>query len=170
MSFHDAMDSWKDVLDYIRRRDYAGVDVSASAGWDDRFAFLGWFGQEIVWQWTLPGFALVLTGLLVLFSRRQFAEAGSSLLVFLGNSGVLIALLAFDFEPRNLAIFRPYSLVCYGLAALWLAVGFQLLLECLPVGLPVAARKPWLTTGVAVLAGLGMTAFPVQAHWHVNVI
>ncbi|MDD9859307.1 MAG: DUF2723 domain-containing protein [Nitrospira sp.] len=168
MSFHDALDSWKDVLGYINRRDYTGVDISSSAGWDDRLALLEWFGHEIVWQWTLLGFVLMLIGLQVLCRRGQFAEAGSGVLVFLGNSGVLIALLAFDFEPRNLAIFRPYSLVCYGLAALWLAVGFQLLLECLPVGLPVAARKPWLTTGVAVLAGLGMTAFPVQAHWHVN--
>jgi len=168
MSFHDAMDSWKDVLDYIRRRDYAGVDVSASAGWDDRFAFLGWFGQEIVWQWTLPGFALVLTGLLVLFSRRQFAEAGSSLLVFLGNSVVLIVLLAFDFESFYIAVFRPYSLVCYGLAALWLAIGFQFLLDQLPVRLPVAAGRPWLITGPAVLVGVGLTAWSVQAHWHDN--
>ncbi len=168
MSFHDAMDSWKDVLSYINRRDYAGIDASSSAGWYDRFAFLEWFGHEIVWQWTLPGFVLMLVGLQVLYRRGQFAVAASGLLVFLGNSVLLIALLAFDFESRNIAIFRPYSLVCYGLAALWLAVGFQFLLDYLPVGLPVAARKPWLTTSVAVLAGLGMTAFPVQAHWHVN--
>ncbi len=168
MSFHDTLDSWKDVLDYISRQDYAKVDVSASAGWDDRLAFLEWFGHEMVWQWTLPGFALVLVGLLVLFHRRRYAEAGSGLLVFLGNSVVLIVLLAFDFHSFYIAVFRPYSLVCYGLAALWLVVGLQFLLDYLPVRLPVAAGKPWLTTGAALLVGLGLTALSVQAHWHVN--
>ena len=164
MSFYGAIDSVKALVKYISRQDYAGVDVSPSAGWGDRLEFLGWFGNEVVWQLTLPGFVLMLVGLNALFRRGQTAEAYSGLLVFAGASVVLIALLAFDFESFSVAVFRPYSLVCYGLAALWLAVGFQSLLE----HRFVAAAAPWLKTGVAALAGLGMTAASVHAHWAIN--
>ena len=90
-----------------------------------------WLGNEFLWQLTLPGFALAVFGLVVLFHRRQIAEAGSGLLVFLGNSIVLAALLGFDFDFFWVAVFRPYSLLCYGIMALWLGIGFQVMLDWL---------------------------------------
>ena len=167
ISFYGPIDSWGALVEYIGREDYAGVDVSPSAGWLDRLAYLGWFGNQIVWQLTLPGFVLALIGLQVLYQSRRFTEAGSSLLVFLGTSLVLVALLAFDFDPFNIAVFRPYSLVCYGLVALWLAIGFQYILERWPF-VPLPAKAPWLKTTVAVLAGAAMTAASVHARWPVN--
>ena len=58
--------------------------------------------------------------------------AGSGGLVLLGNSVVLVALLGFDFDPFWLAVFRPYPLVCYGVAALWVAAGTQWAMDRLP--------------------------------------
>ncbi len=68
------------------------------------------------------------------------AAAGSGVLALLGNSVVLIALLGFDFEPFRLAVFRPYPLVCYGVAALWVAAGMQWAIDRSPGW--TAARWP----------------------------
>ncbi len=167
ISFYGPITDWEAFWYYVSRSGYADVDVSPSAGWGDRLAFLGWFGNEVLRQVTLPGFALALLGFWVLLRRRPLAEAGSGLLVFLGNSVVLIMMLSVDFDFRQIAIFRPYSLVCYGLLALWLAVGLQHVLEHLPS--PAVLRDgAWFRTGLAALACVGMTALSVQAHWNLN--
>ena len=160
VSFAGPIDGWHGFWFYLSRGGYAGVDSSAAAGWSDRFEFLRWFGNEIVWQLTLPGFALALCGLWVLFRHGRRAEGGSGLVVFASQSVVLITLLAFEFTPVRLAIFRPYSLICYGLAAIWLAVGMQFCLSRLDRTHPrnVAAA----TAGVAMVAG------SLYVHWPAN--
>ncbi len=169
ISFYGPIENWDRFWFYLSRQGYAGIDASPSAGWADRLDFLQWLGHEMVWQLTLPGFLLALLGLLTLCRRRQLAAAGSGLLVFAGNSLVLILLLNFDFEFFRVAIFRPYPLVCFGLLALWLAVGFQ----CLTDALPRRASKlrlpePWLKLGTAGLAGCLMVGSSVHAHWALN--
>ena len=81
----------------------------------------GWFAADLVRQTTVPGFALALFGLVALArrgGRAGAAAAGSGVLVLLGNSLVLIVLLGFDFDEFRVALFRPYPLICYGVAAL----------------------------------------------------
>ena len=165
ISFYGPITDWEAFWYYVSRSGYSKVDVSPSADWGDRLAFLGWFGNEVIWQVTLPGFALAALGLYALFRCRRYTEAGSGLLVFLGNSAVLIVLLRFDFDDYNVSVFRPYSLVSYGIVALWLAVGLQFLLDRLPTGLRAG---PWVRTGAAALAGLGMVPYSVQANWGLN--
>ena len=169
LNFYGPIDSLRDLWFYISRSGYSHIDLSPSAGWGDRLQFLQWLGHETVWQLTLPGFILAAVGLWSLLYRRQWVVAGSGLLVFLGNSVVLVVLLGFDFDYFHLVLFRPYSLVCYGLVALWLAVGFHFLLDRLPIWLPFTFSRPaWLKSFVAVLAGVGMAMFAVQAHWQSN--
>ena len=143
---------------------YSGVDVSPTAGWGDRASFLGWLAADLVRQTTLPGFALALLGLWALASDgglAAVAAAGSGVLVLLGSSLVLILLLGFDFEPLWLGVFRPYPLVCYGVAALWVSVGQQRLMDRLPRW--TAARIP-----LAALTGAALVAVPVYAGWPAN--
>ena len=210
-SFHGPLESMREIWHYIGRRSYAGVDTSVSADWSDRIQYLLWFGNETLWQLTLPGFVLAAIGLVVLLHRNppegeigphpqrdppdggtgphpqrdppeggtgprprrdppeggagphprrvppegrtgphprlnppeggtgphprrrdtRLAAAGGAL-AWLGNSVVLIGLLSFDFDAFSVSVFRPYSLVCYGLAAVWLAVGLQHLLDTVP--------------------------------------
>ena len=169
ISFYGPIESWERFWFYISRQGYAGIDASPSAGWADRLDFLQWLGHEVVWQLTLPGFLLALLGLLALYRRRQFAALGSGLLVFAGNSLVLILLLNFDFEFFRVAIFRPYPLVCFGLLALWLAVGFHFLAEALSRRASRARLpEPWLRLGATGLAGCLMAGGSVHAHWALN--
>ena len=95
-------------------------------------------------QTTLPGTLLAVLGLRALARGGGLvgvAAAGSGVLVLLGNSVVLIALLGFDFDPFRVAVFRPYPLVCYGVAALWVAAGMQWAIDRLPGW--TAARPRW---------------------------
>ena len=173
ISFYGPLEDWDAIWHYLSRRGYADVDESASAGWGDRLAYLWWFGQQLAVQLTLPGFALAGLGLWRLLRGRGDAPrrgersvermAGwGGALALLGNSVLLILLLRFDFDAYNISVFRPYSLVCYGIAAVWLALGVQWLLEC-------AERwAGWLRTSATALAGAGMVAYSLWANWPAN--
>ena len=182
ISFYGAIDTWSDFWFYISRQGYSGVDVSASAGWSDRWSFLWWFARDLARQSTLPGVALAILGLGALARRRgraAAAAAGSGLLALVGNSVVLILLLGFDFDELRVAVFRPYPLICYGVAALWLAAGMQYLLDRLPdwtaARLPTrsagVSRAHWIargTTTLAALTGAAMVVASASANWRVN--
>ena len=94
-------------------------------------------------QTTLSGFALAVLGLGALARGGGLvatALAGSGVVALLGNGVVLILLLGFDFDPFWLAVFRPYPLICYGVAALWAAAGMQWLMDHMPGW--TAVREP----------------------------
>lgn len=165
ISFYGSMNGLGDLWYHISRKGYSHFYGSAPK-WGDHLEFLRWFAGEITWQLTLPAFFLAILGLAVLLRRRQLAEAGSGLLVFLGQSLVLIMLTNFSFNYIQLGMFRPYSLVCYGLLAIWLALGFQVLMDHLrPWSYPDQRRKPTLHVALAAVLGLAMLAFSVQENW-----
>ncbi|MGI9310664.1 MAG: protein O-mannosyl-transferase family [bacterium] len=198
ISFYGVINNWDAFWFYVSRQGYSSVDVSPSAGWDDRFALAQWFGGEVLTQLTLPGFALALLGLWVLLRDGRASVAWSGLVAFAAQSVLLIALLSFDFDFLQVSVFRPYSLVCYGLMALWLAVGLNYGVEHLAsriaggdargdgdvdanadadadANVRTDSRnriridvRAGVRVGALALAGLAMTAWSVQAHWRAN--
>ena len=192
ISFYGPIDGWSDLWFYVSRQGYSGVDVSPAAGWGDRAAFLGWFAADLVRQTTLAGTVLALLGLGALARGGGLAggragaaapgsgvlaasaasgpglpagaaAAGSGVLALLGNSVVLIVLLRFDFDPFWLAVFRPYPLICYGVAAVWAAAGMQWAMDRLPGW--AAARR---AAPAVALAGAAMVAWSASAGWPAN--
>ena len=125
ISFYGPIEGWQSFWFYFSRQGYASVDVSPSAGWWDRWEFLQWFSVEAFWQLTPLGFGLALWGLWKLMQQLSLTVPVSGILIFLSNSVLLLFLLAFDFDFFNIGVFRPYSLVCYGLLGLWLAIGLD---------------------------------------------
>jgi len=181
ISFYGSIDTWNELWFYVSRQGYGEVDSSPSAGWGDRWSFLGWFTTDLVRQTTLPGFALALLGLGVLVrggGRAGMAAAGSGLLALLGSSVLLIVLLGFDFDVSKVAVFRPYPLIGYGVAALWVAVGMQWLIDRLPgwaaARFPAAAastRAPGLagwTMAAGALTGAALVVGSASASWRAN--
>ena len=167
-SFYGPITDWEAFWRYVSRASYSKIDTNAFAGWLDRFAYLRWFGLQLFWQLTPPGCLLALLGLAIL-ARRHLGAAASGLLVFLGNSLALILLLAFEFNDFWVAVFRPYSLVCYGMAALWLAVGLEFLSGYVRDRFSAFAdRRGWVVTGLAGVAVAGMLVFLMQANWRLN--
>ena len=182
VNFYGSIDTWSELWFYVSRAGYADVDVSPSAGWSDRWAFAAWFAADLVRQTTLPGFALALFGLVTLARREGragAASAGSGVVVLLGNSLVLILLLGFDFDEFRLALFRPYPLVCYGVAALWVAAGLEGLAGRLRAwaagrwpaggaGMLPALRSARASAAAAALAGTVLVVASASASWRVN--
>ena len=182
ISFYGPITSWADFWFYISRQGYSAVDASPTAGWSDRAAVLGWFAADLVRQTTLPGFALAVLGLGALAGGGPLAAtaaAGSGLVALLGNSVVLIVLLGFDFDPFRLAVFRPYPLICYGVAAVWAAVGLQRLTDRLPEWTagrwPARPRGPFRArraarwpVAAALLLGVAMVVASASASWPAN--
>ena len=169
INFYGPIDTLKEVWFYVSRQGYVDVDFSPSAGWNDRFKFMQWLGNELLWQLTMPGFALSVLGLIVLFRRRHIAIAASGLLVFLANSILLIVLLRFDFDDFQVAVFRPYSLLCYGIQAIWLGIGLHAFYTRLAQALfSKIAFEPKIKTGVATLAGVALVWWSAHSHWQVN--
>ncbi len=169
INFIGPIDNWMEFWYYLSRRYYAEVDISAGADWADRLAYLQWLGGELVWQLTLPGFLLAMLGLAVLLHRKQLATFSSGLVILGCNSLVLLMALNFEYDYFRVAIFRPYPLVCFGLLALWLAVGLQFVMNS-PFWGRLASRMAAarLRHGVAGAAGLLMVGSSVQAHWEAN--
>ena len=178
ISFYGPIADWDAFWHYVSRSGYAEEDANPIAGWGDRLAFLGWFGQQAFWQLTPLGFALAVLGLFALLKRRRRLETAAAMLMFLSNSLVLILLLEFEFDFHRIAIFRPYSLVCYGLLALWLAVGLTFAQQRLPTWMarlfrslrwrpPGAARSPGIPM-IGALTGMGLLAWAVSMHWPLN--
>lgn len=168
INFYGSMNGWGDLWYHISRKGYSHFYGSAPK-WNDNLEFLRWFAGEITWQLTLPAFLLAVLGLAVLLRRRQLAEAGSGLLVFFGQSLVLIMLTNFSFNYIQVGIFRPYSLVCYGLLAIWSAVGFQVLMDYLRPRLHTdQGRKPVLHIALAAILSLAMVVFSLQENWRKN--
>ena len=167
ISFLGPITDWETFWSYVSRSGYSHVDTNVGVGWLDRLAYLRWFGMQLFWQLTPPGCLLALLGLAVL-ARQRLSEAGSGLLVFVGNSLALILLLAFEFNAFWVATFRPYTLVCYGMAALWLAVGLEFLPGYARGRFGVFAGRRWVWTGLTGLAVAGMAVFLVQANWPSN--
>ena len=138
-SFAGPLGAMDDIVAQITRRIYRDIDPSASAGWSDKFEFLRWFGGDILWQLTLPGFLLALAGLAVLLAPPRRNRQGSPRTLgaldwaarcagpaaFLGSSVVLLWLLNSDYDFFHVQVVRAYPLVCYGLLAIWTAIGLQ---------------------------------------------
>ncbi len=169
INFYGPIGSWEEFWFYVSRKAYVGADISAGADWADRLAYLQWLGGELVWQLTLPGFLLAMLGLAVLLHRKQLATFSSGLVILGCNSLVLLMALNFEYDYFRVAIFRPYPLVCFGLLALWLAVGLQFVMNS-PFWGRLASRMAAarLRHGVAGAAGLLMVGSSVQAHWEAN--
>ena len=182
VNFYGPIDTWGEFWFYVSRQGYSGVDVSPSAGWGDRWSFLGWLAADLLRQTTLPGLALALVGVWAIARGRGLAgaaAAGSGALGVLGNSVVLIVLLGFDFDEFRVAVFRPYPLICYGVAALWVAAGLQSLLDRFPgwsganwparamggARVRLGARG---TTALTALIGGAMVAVSGSASWRAN--
>lgn len=165
VSFYGPIRDWDAFWFYLSRSGYAEADASAAAGWLDRLAYLGWFGKQVLWQLTIPGFALGVLGFAALLRAKRFVDAGSGTLALFGNSVLLILLLGFDYDAYNVSVFRPYSLVCYGIVALWLALGCTALAE----RLPSAVRNNVHTAPAAIaLVCAALVAWNVISGWPAN--
>ncbi|MGI9228761.1 MAG: glycosyltransferase family 117 protein [Gammaproteobacteria bacterium] len=136
VSFYGPIDSLKEFWYYISRQGYGSVDASPSAGIVDQLRFLLHFLGEVLFQFTPVGALLALLGVYWLYRGRSRQLLFATVWIFAAHSLVLIFTLRFDYEYLNIAVFRPYPLVAYGVLALWMGCGLTFIWERIQQALP----------------------------------
>ena len=124
ISFNGPLETIQEILFFVSRAGYAGVDHSVSADWLDRIKFFQFLGGELLVQFAVLGTLLAAVGFAVQW-RILGRRAGAFLTVaFLMPSAVLLLLLGFDYDSFRAHVFHVYPLPAYAICALWMGLGF----------------------------------------------
>ena len=129
ISFDGPLETVPEILYFLSRAGYAGVDDSVSAGWLDRASFVQFFAGQLFVQFAVVGTLFAAAGFAVqwrVFGRRI---AGFLTLAFLMPSVVLLFLLNFDYSEITKHVFHVYPLPAYAVGTLWMALGFAWLAQ-----------------------------------------
>ncbi|MGI9251171.1 MAG: glycosyltransferase family 117 protein [Pseudohongiellaceae bacterium] len=141
VSFYGPISSVQDFLYYISRQGYGSVDASPSANIIDQFRFLLHFLGEVLFLFTPVGALLALLGVYRLHRAKSRQLLFASAWIFAAHSLALIFTLRFDYEYLNIAVFRPYPLVAYGVLAFWMGCGLSLVWEMVQARLPAWSER-----------------------------
>jgi len=159
IAFYGPIDFLHEIWFVISRQGYSRADVSATAGWFDRVQFMGFMGRELLLQFALVGTALAAAGFWLQWRLWGRLRAAALTVAFVMPSFGLLLLLGFDYDAFNKQVFNVYPLPAYGIAALWLALGFDSL----------ARRYAWRTWTRAASATMLLAAiFAVGSLWNLR--
>lgn len=124
ISFDGPLETIQEIVFFLNRSGYAGIDHSASAGWIDRVKFLQFLGGQLFLQFAVVGTLLAAAGFAVQWRILGRRTAAFLTIAFLMPSAVLVMLLGFDYDSVRAHIFHVYPLPAYAVAALWMGLGF----------------------------------------------
>src|SRR5439155_3380587 len=124
ISFTGPLETIQEILYFVSRAGYAGIDHSASAGWLDRVRFFEFFGGELLRQFALVGTLLAVAGFVAQWRILGRRVAAFLTVAFLMPSAVLVLLLGFDYDSFRAHVFHVYPLPAYAVCALWMGLGF----------------------------------------------
>lgn len=119
ITFFGPLERWQDLLSYVSREVYAGVDQRDTAGWDDKWAYIALSFKLLVDQFAWPTWLLGAIGIMTQFRRLRDPVAQALALGIVGNCVVLPLLLGFEDEPLWQMVYRVYPLVAFVLATLF---------------------------------------------------
>jgi hypothetical protein len=124
ISFDGPLETIHEILFFIGRRGYAGVDHSVSADWLDRIKFFQFLGGELLMQFAVLGTLLAAAGFAAQWRILGRRVAAFLTVAFLMPSAVLLLLLGFDYDSFRAHVFHVYPLPAYAICALWIGLGF----------------------------------------------
>ncbi len=128
ITFYGPIASLSDFWFYFSREAYAQQDVSASAGFSDKFLFLKFVLQQSLMQFGYTGVFLAVIGFITQWQLIGKVKSASLVACYLGSSLLLILLLDFDFDVWHQNIFRVYPLISYAVYVIWMVTGMHFLL------------------------------------------
>lgn len=112
-----------EFIKYVSRAAYS--DGSDIADLNDKFNYGVWLLKQSLTQmgtWAVP---VIMMGLWLSFRKLPLLTGSSLMLLYLGSTYLLLALLNFDFEPFRQSIFKPYPVIAYLAVAVWFALGVE---------------------------------------------
>src|SRR5439155_1888180 len=93
ISFDGSLETIQEILFFVGRKGYAGVEHSVSADWLDRVRFFEFFGGELLRQFALIGTLLAVAGFAVQWRLLGHRVAAFLSVAFVMPSMVLLLLL-----------------------------------------------------------------------------
>jgi hypothetical protein len=129
ISFDGPLETIQEILFFVGRKGYAGIDHSVSADWLDRIKFFQFLGSQLLVQFALLGTLLAVAGFVVQWRILGRRVAGFLTVAFLMPSAVLLLLLGFDYDSFRAHVFHVYPLPAYAICALWMGLGFAWAVE-----------------------------------------
>ena len=159
ISFDGPLESVQEILFFIGRKGYAGVDHSVSAGWLDRIRFFRFLGSEVFMQFAVIGTLVAVAGFVVQWRLLGRRVAAFLTVAFLMPSVVLLLLLGFDYDSFRAHVFHVYPLPAYAVLALWMALGFAW-----------AVKRYALRPGHAAIAGAALFALILAVGARINLL
>jgi hypothetical protein len=124
ISFDGPLETLPEVMFFLSRAGYAGIDHSASATWLDRIQLFEYQAGQLFVQFAVAGTLVAAAGFL--WQWRGLGRRVSTFLTvaFLMPSAVLLTLLGFDYDSVHKHVYHVYPLPAYAVVALWMAMGF----------------------------------------------
>jgi hypothetical protein len=159
ISFNGPLETIQEILFFVSRAGYAGIDHSASADWLDRVRFFEFFGGELLRQFAVVGTLLAVAGFVVQWRILGRRVAAFLTVAFLMPSAVLLLLLGFDYDSFRAHVFHVYPLPAYAICALWMGLGFAWAVQRY-------ARRPLY----AVVAGAALLALIFALGARINLL
>jgi len=123
ISFNGPLETIQEIVFFLSRAGYAGIDHSVSAGWLDRIRFFQFFGGQLLLQFALLGTLLAAAGFAVQWRILGRRHAAFLTIAFLMPSVVLLLLLRFDYDSFRAHVFHVYPLPAYAIGAFWMGMG-----------------------------------------------
>jgi hypothetical protein len=136
ISFNGPLETLPEILYFVSRAGYAGIDRSVSADWLDRIKFFQFFGGQLLLQFAVLGTLLAAAGFAVQWRILGRRTAAFLTVAFLMSSAVLLLLLGFDYDSFRGHLFHVYPLPAYATGALWMGLGLAWAAQRF-------ARRPW---------------------------
>ena len=123
-SFSGPIGSWFEFWFFVSRGGYAEVDASRTADWLDRLNYFRYEGGQVLLQFAVAGALLAAWGFWLQWRQWGTRVAAALTLAFVMPSFVLLLLLGFDYDAFHKHVYHVYPLPAYGVAALWMGLGF----------------------------------------------
>ncbi|HYL87162.1 MAG TPA: DUF2723 domain-containing protein, partial [Burkholderiales bacterium] len=157
ISFDGPLETIPEILFFIGRKGYAGIDHSVSATWLDHIKFFRFLGGQLLVQFAVLGTMFAAAGFAVQWRILGRRIGAFMTVAFVMPSAVLILLLGFDYDSFRAHVFEVYPLPAYAVCALWLSLGFTW-----------TAQRYARRAAHAAIAGTGLVALILAGGARIN--
>jgi hypothetical protein len=159
INFDGPLESIPEFIFFVSRAGYAGIDHSASATWFDRVKLYEFQTSQLFVQFAVVGTLLAIAGAVAHWRGGDKRLPSYFTIAFVMPSFGLLTILGFDYDSLHKHIFHVYPLPAYAVGALWMAMGFDVLVRryALRPNAAAGAAASLLAAVAAVGAYLNLT-------------